>query len=357
MKDNLKRLRYFLKDSNKKPYYVIFKELLQLWAIKKHFPYHYIGRFFYRKDAPTNFKDYLSIQEYNQLMESIASRNLKHSTINSIILDKLFFYFYCLEHKVSTPKVISYNFGKSFFFNGQTYTIQSNSDLVDYFLMVFKSANISSIFLKPTQGHQGIGIVLLNKVTIQEQSFQVLEALINNSYIHQEVVIQHSEVSMIHNKSINTIRLETFIDKKDKIHFLGAYMRFGSGDSVVDNISSGGFFVPVNIEKGKLFKKALTGMVKGAKISDKHPDSGFVFKDFKIPYFDEVLILVKHAASLFPGYIQGWDVAITDNGPIIIEGNDFPGLLGGEFSYNGFKNKYVFKEIMKDTKEYHKTKK
>ncbi|RLD27225.1 MAG: hypothetical protein DRI75_10050 [Bacteroidetes bacterium] len=356
MKSNLKRLRYFLKDSNKKSYYVIFKELLQLWAIKKHFPYHYIGRYFYRKDAPTNFKDYLSVQEYNRLMESIASRNLKHPTISSIIVDKLFFYFYCLEHKISTPKVISYNFKKSFFFNGQTFTIKSSSELVDYFLMVFKSANISSIFLKPTQGRQGFGIILLNEVTILEQSSQVLEALINNPYIHQEVVIQHNEVSMIHHKSINTIRLETFIDKEDIIHFLGAYMRFGSGDSVVDNISSGGFFVPINIEESKLFKKALTGMIKGARITDKHPDSGFVFEDFKIPYFDEVLTLVRNVASLFPGYIQGWDIAITENGPIIIETNDFPGLLQGEFSYHGYKNKPIFKEIMEDTKEYHKTK-
>jgi len=356
MKDHLKRLRYFLKDSHKKPYHIIFKELLQLWIIKKHFPYHYIGRFFYRKDAPLNFKDYLSIQEYNRLMESIASRDLNHPTINSIIVDKLFFYFYCLEHKIPTPKIISYNFKKSFFFNNQTYTIKSCSDLVDYFLMIFKSVNVSSIFLKPTQGSHGVGVILLKEATIREQSSQVLEALIKNSYIHQEVVIQHRDVNLIHSKSLNTIRLETFIDKKDEIHFLGSFMRFGSGDSVVDNVSSGGFFVPVNVEEGKLFKKALTGMIKGAKVSDKHPDSGFVFEGFKIPYFEEALMLVRQSASLFPSYIQGWDIAITENGPIIIEGNHFPGFLYGEYSYHGFKNKPIFKEIMKDSKEYHKSK-
>ncbi|MBN4070478.1 hypothetical protein JYT76_02240 [Olleya sp. AH-315-F22] len=357
MKGHLKRLKYFLKDSHKKPYHIIFKELLQLWIIKKHFPYHYIGRFFYRKDAPINFKDYLSVQEYNQLKESIANRDKKHSTIDSIIVDKLYFYFYCLEHKIPTPKVISYNFRKSFFFNGQTFIIDSSLELVDYFLMVFKSENISSVFLKPTQGRKGFGIILLNEVTIREQSSQVLEALINNSYIHQEVVIQHSKVNMIHHKTINTIRIETFIDRKGKIHILGAFMRFGSGDSVVDNVNSGGFFVYVNIEEGKLFKKALTSLIKGARACDKHPDSGFVFEDFKIPYFDEVLVLVKHAASFLPSYIHGWDIAITQHGPTIIECNHFPGMLRSEFSYNGFKNKSVFKEIMKDTKEYHKTKK
>jgi putative polysaccharide biosynthesis protein len=357
MKDNLIRLRYFLKDSHKKPYHIIFKELLQLWIIKKHFPNHYIGRLFYRKDAPINFKDYLSVQEYNQLVVSIASRNLNHPTVSSIIVDKLFFNFYCLEHKIPTPKVISYNFRKSFLFNGQTYTIKSSQELVDYFLMVFKSENISSIFLKPTQGNQGKGIILLKEVTLSEQSHQVLETLINNSYIHQEVVVQHSEIDMIHSKSLNTIRIETFNDKKSEIHFLGAYMRFGSGDSVVDNVSSGGFFVPVNIEEGKLFKKALTGMIKGARICDKHPDSGFVFEDFTIPYFNEALMLVKHANSLLPSYIQGWDIAITQNGPIIIESNHLPAMLYSEFSYRGFKNKPIFKEIMKDTKEYHKTKK
>ncbi|MBN4085100.1 hypothetical protein JYT89_02025 [Flavobacteriaceae bacterium AH-315-B10] len=222
--------------------------------------------------------------------------------------------------------------------------------------MVFKSERINSIFLKPIQGGKGFGIILLNKATIQEQSSQVLEALINNSYIHQEVVIQHSEVNMIHNKTINTIRIETFIDKKGEIHILGAFMRFGSGDSVIDNVNRGGLFVYVNIEEGKLYKKALTSLIKGARVCDKHPDSGFVFEDFKIPYFDEALTLVKYASSLLPSYIHGWDIAITQHGPTIIESNHKPAMLYSEFSYHGFKNKPVFKEIMKDTKEYHKTK-
>ena len=44
--------------------------------------------------------------------------------------------------------------------------------------------------------------------------------------------------------------------------------------------------------------------------------------------FNEAVELVKKAAKVVPeiGYI-GWDVAISENGPIIIEGNCFPGVF------------------------------
>ena len=59
---------------------------------------------------------------------------------------------------------------------------------------------------------------------------------------------------------------------------------------------------------------------------DKHPLTGFDFNSIKkIPYVPEAIEMVKKAALLIPDlrYI-GWDVAITDNGPLIIEGNEFP---------------------------------
>jgi len=57
-----------------------------------------------------------------------------------------------------------------------------------------------------------------------------------------------------------------------------------------------------------------------------HPTTGTAFRGFRIPYWNECLALVSEAAKLIPqiGYIA-WDVAVTESGPMILEGNDYPG--------------------------------
>lgn len=64
----------------------------------------------------------------------------------------------------------------------------------------------------------------------------------------------------------------------------------------------------------------------GHKVFESHPYSGMRFKGTKIPFWNEVLELVNHLGRLIPevGYV-GWDIAITETGPIVIEGNTTPG--------------------------------
>ena len=73
-----------------------------------------------------------------------------------------------------------------------------------------------------------------------------------------------------------------------------------------------------------------------------HPDSKTVFEGYKIPYFNEAIEMAKNASSLFYGFASiGWDIAITENGPVIIEGNDDWGLVAHQMVENrGYKEFY-----------------
>ena len=53
-----------------------------------------------------------------------------------------------------------------------------------------------------------------------------------------------------------------------------------------------------------------------------HPDSHLAFKGREIPYYKDVVDLVKNAHKLF-GTLQtvGWDVAVTSDGAFLLEGN------------------------------------
>lgn len=349
MKRHLTRLGYFLKDKDKKPFTVIVKEVVSLWALKREFPFHYFGRFFYRKNAPDG-KMFMSLKEYNTLAFGVEKRAFKYPEIREVFQDKLLFSKQCSKFNIHTPEILSYNFGSSFFYNEVSTTLNSPEDLILFFKRLFESEKLDSLFLKVMDSNSGKGAMLLRRSNLVESSDMLWKNLKSSNYIHQEVIQQHPEINKIYSKSINTFRIETYLDKSKVVHLLGSHMRFGSGDSFLDNISQGGFYVNVNLDRGTFQKYGLTNMIHGGKAFTSHPDTGFEFEDFKIPYFSESVELVKKAARCLSNFVNSWDIAITQEGPILIEGNNHPSFLTGEYSYGGYKNKPVFKEIFEEIK-------
>ena len=64
----------------------------------------------------------------------------------------------------------------------------------------------------------------------------------------------------------------------------------------------------------------------------RNPLTGVEFEGFQVPFFEEAKQLALDAAACLPGIrIIGWDIAITPDGPEIVEVNDDPGpdLLQG----------------------------
>ena len=100
-------------------------------------------------------------------------------------------------------------------------------------------------------------------------------------------------------------------------------MKVGN-NGVIDNFSSGGMYAFVD-DKGVVITPAID---KDDNIFGIHPISKKQILGFKVPLFDEAIKLVLEAAKELPQikYI-GWDVAISENGPCIIEGNSYPGVF------------------------------
>ena len=76
-----------------------------------------------------------------------------------------------------------------------------------------------------------------------------------------------------------------------------------------------------------------TGRLKGDAIDKdlrhfkKHPVSKTYFNNYEIPYWEETKKLVLKAALVNQNIkVVGWDVAITKNGPVLVEGNRRPGF-------------------------------
>lgn len=189
-------------------------------------------------------------------------------------------------------------------------------------------------FFKPLDGQCGKGVF---KVSVSDDSCvvngedvgkdrlknAVLEQIQKDTYLVQERVVQHPSLNMIYDKSINTVRLVTVYDKKkDVVVPFSAVLRVGANGNVVDNWAAGGLAIGIDLENGILNEYGLYKHGNGTK-SPKHPDTGKAFKGFEIPYWKESLETAADLhRHLLPMAIIGWDIAITPDGPLFIEGND-----------------------------------
>lgn len=173
----------------------------------------------------------------------------------------------------------------------------------------------SNIIAKPIDGIGGEGIKLINS-----KNKDIFKNY--NNYLLEEVIVQHKKLDELYNKSVNSLRIFTFYDGK-KSYFLQAILKIGN-NGIIDNFSSGGMYAFVD-DKGVVITPAID---KDDKIYGVHPISKKQILGFKIPLFINAVNLVLEAAKEIPKikYI-GWDVAITNDGPCIIEGNSYPGVF------------------------------
>lgn len=174
---------------------------------------------------------------------------------------------------------------------------------------------------KPSSGMCGKGIEKLSAANFASEAELKAYLLQKELFLLEEIVVQHPVMSELHPHSVNTCRVITLL-KDGKPNVVAAYLRIGNGKHV-DNFNSGGMVVPIEEDRGEVVYPALN---KKGQLFEAHPLTGVAVKGFKIPRWQEVRVLAEKASLVVPQVgLVGWDIAVTQNGPLIIEGNDFPG--------------------------------
>ena len=176
--------------------------------------------------------------------------------------------------------------------------------------------------VKLVDGEGGNGVEKVSYISDEECEKLYKKLFENRQTVVEECIIQNSELNKLYPNSVNSLRMFTYY-KDGKTYFLQAILKMGNG-GVVDNFSSGGMYTYVN-EEGYVYVGAID---KLDNIYTEHPITKCPIVGFKVPMFEEAISMVKEAAKVIPevAYV-GWDVAIGENGPMIIEGNCFPGVF------------------------------
>ncbi len=203
-------------------------------------------------------------------------------------------------------------------------------------------ANVTMpVFGKPVDSLQSLGsarfesfdrsskkLNLANGETISvEDLFEEIVSEFGGSYIFQKCVQPHSALADICAGGLPTVRVVT-LDSGNGPELYRAAIKLTSSGNVADNFwRAGNMLAPVDIENG-IMDKALTQMGIDGEFLSHHPVTNAPIEGTTIPHWDKVTNAAIDAAKLIPGSILiGFDIAISQDGPVIIEANGDPHLI------------------------------
>ncbi len=179
-------------------------------------------------------------------------------------------------------------------------------------------------FCKPFNGSCGNGTSLID--VSNQCSDKIFNNLVSSgTFILEEIIEQSNEMAQFNDTSINTVRTTMLKINRDIVLLFG-FIRCGRKGSIVDNGGAGGIIVPYNPITGKLSK---LGFDESGKTYWEHPDSHVSFENFQIPRWKEICDLSIKLTEMTPNIVYvGWDLAITNDGITLVEGNSRPMFVG-----------------------------
>lgn len=321
---------YYPDDEHKSKVSVLLDQLFFIWKYGDVEPFYFTYGFDRTEMTRQRMTEEYLIP-YSHFQKRIKNLNSNPPHYGSyggkiILADKFIFYLLLAKLGIPTPKVFCFIKNHAPLFFDPEFVIDSSLPARDQ-MSLFLSNDMDA-FVKPYAGEMGKGIFSM-KISdhrifidgIETPESAVIEKLLSDSFLIQERIKQHPQMTVLCPSTLNTIRLQTVIDKSGRSHPFGAGLRIGRIWNSVDNWAKGGVFVGINMENGTL--KSL-GMLKPqfGTSTKKHPDTEVIFDKFEIPFYKEAESLaVKLHQLLYRCHSIGWDIAITERGPVFIEGN------------------------------------
>ena len=201
-----------------------------------------------------------------------------------------------------------------------------------------------SFVVKPAVGMGGRGVDVLERrgdeVTTVDRTLGVsaLRARLCTAGAYGRAIVQerlgnHASLAQLSaTDALQCTRMVTVATRTGDVELLFAFQKLIVGAHVIDNSvgnRTGNLVVAVDPARGTLG----TAFGDGAPCPT-HPVTGRAIAGFLLPHWSEARALVARAARCFrPLRAIGWDVALTETGPALLEGNTEWVAFGGE---NGF---------------------
>lgn len=263
-----------------------------------------------RANCGSSFKDYYKFRLYERTPE-------EQRTFLTLKVSEALLFKYNKDPEAAKTLLYKGRFAKKY--NDLFHRVWFINRNLSYEDFLKKIDGIEDLICKPTSSTQGKGVIKIHCGSGAENKKEIYDRIMgmDRRMICEECIIQHPAIAAFNPTSVNTIRVLTIVDN-GICHHPYAGFRMGCGD-VVDNFHAGGIIATVDTATGITCTDAID--LDGTHYPE-HPKSKLPTLGFQIPHWDQVLDLTEQAALRMEGIgMVGWDVAVTEDGVCLIEGN------------------------------------
>jgi hypothetical protein len=248
--------------------------------------------------------------------------------------DKIEFYRHCRANGLATPPVLGVVSAVAARGTTDCPLIRDRSDLERLL-----TASEHGLFFKPIGGRHGLGVFSAIR---SGDDVRCLGGVSSSTDFHRFCVERAREsgplvvqprirsaralLETMPAHGLATVRAVTFMDGASARLF-AACLRIPIGGSEADNFrhgASGNLLAGIDAATGRLVSAVGSLRRDWPQIVDvaRHPETGVSFAGYQLPCWHDLIQLVLDAQRRFTGLRSiGWDVAISDDGPTLIEGN------------------------------------
>jgi Sugar-transfer associated ATP-grasp len=249
-----------------------------------------------------------------------------------LVDDKAIFYPHCVGCGLPTPPVIAFvNPPLGVTAAGRLLSTESE-------WRAFISEELPAVFVvKPVDGTEGRLVEIwersgdhflsAGRLLDAEHLWRrlCLEATYGRAIVQRRLKNHPALAALSGTDALQCTRIVTVITRAGKVEILYAFQKLIAAGNYVDDFvgAEGNMLTCIDLAAGKLGTAFIMSReLPGYTTCEAHPVTGRQLLGFELPHWEEACALVRHAATRFlPLRAIGWDVALTSEGPVLVEGN------------------------------------
>ena len=278
-----------------------------------------------------NSNKYISQNEFKKILWTINGNLSRMGKWIIVSMNKGIFYAFCKNLNLPIPKMYAILFRD---FLSVSYITNSSLLNNDKLIEFIKNELPEEFVIKPLLGEGGEFVNtyitgndgIIDHLGNIKTERAIYESIKNNkkydSFIVQERLKNHPYFLKISpSENLHTIRIITLVNSSNQCEILNGHISIATSQKIASQ--QGDLKINISLDDGILEYGIFSDHNEGGfKKITKHPETGRSFKEFKLPFWEDVISLSKEAALKFlPLRTLGWDIAITEKGPTLLETN------------------------------------
>ncbi len=198
------------------------------------------------------------------------------------------------------------------------------------------------LFGKPTDGLQSLGSVALRRYWPDRDSVETFDGHVIKldvfiaeiakhyaaGYLFQKLTLPHAAICVLCGDRLATVRVLTLRVGTQAPQVLRVCWKIPAGKNMADNFwRSGNLLAKLDPGTGEVLR-AVSGTGVDLAQHSHHPDTNAPLIGFRVPHWRAVIDTTTEAARLIDQIaLIGWDIAVLDDGPVIVEMNERPDFI------------------------------